>query len=76
MTAHGELHMTVHVVAAVLATVLHRTVQVRGHGAVHVTMHGKSACDQRTRASRRQRLSETVHQPSDSTPLHDIASSN
>ena len=41
MTAHGEVHMTVHVVAAVLATVRHRTVQVRVHGAVRATVHGK-----------------------------------
>ena len=40
MTAHGEVHLPVHLVAAVPATVLHRTVQVRVHGAVHVTVHG------------------------------------
>ena len=33
--------MPVHGVAAVLATILHGTVQVNMHGAVRVTVHGK-----------------------------------
>ena len=36
------MHMPVQeVAAAALVTILHRTVQVRAHGAVRVTVHGK-----------------------------------